>query len=142
MKYFKKIIIIVIFIVISIILLLIVNNKKNTKNETTEKTVSFDDMTNSMGSAFYARIEKVNNTNGISSLEVQGVKSLDSKIESFEGKCLVSINDNTKLYRNDTEIQISDLKSGQIVLISYSGWMSMSDPAQVNEVNKITVIEE
>ena len=112
------------------------------KESVNEKTTSYDDMANSMGSSFYAKIEKVNNTNGISSLEVQEVKSLDSKIESFEGKCLVSIDDNTKLYRNDTEIQISDLKTGQIILISYSGWMSMSDPAKVNEVNKITVIEE
>lgn len=112
------------------------------KENANEKTSTFDDMANSMGSSFYAKIEKINNTDGISTLEVQGVKSLDSKTESFEGKCLVSINDNTKLYRNDTEIQISDLKSGQILLISYSGWMSMSNPAQVNEVNKITVIEE
>lgn len=87
---------------------------------------------------FDARIEKVSQYNGITSVLVEG---LDNNI-NFKGKFHFSIDKDTKLLKGNSKIGISDIKVGQKISITATGGIMETYPAGLSKVTKVVVIDD
>ena len=88
---------------------------------------------------FNAKIKEIREYNGVTSILIEG---LDTNDINHKGEFDFSIDNNTELLWNNTEIELSDLKEGQNVSITSTGAVLESYPAQLTEVTKIIVLED
>ena len=94
---------------------------------------------NTIGDVFNAKIKEIREYNGVTSILIEG---LDTNDINHKGEFDFSIDDNTELLWNNTEIELSDLKEGQNVSITSTGAVLESYPAQLTEVTKIIVLDD
>ncbi len=88
---------------------------------------------------FNAKIKEIREYNGVTSILIEG---LDTNDINHKGEFDFSIDNNTELLWNNTEIELSDLKEGQNVSITSTGAVLESYPAQLTEVTKIIVLDD
>lgn len=88
---------------------------------------------------FSAKIKEIREYNGVTSILIEG---LDTNDINHKGEFDFSIDNNTELLWNNTEIELSDLKEGQNVSITSTGAVLESYPAQLTEVTKIIVLDD
>ena len=88
---------------------------------------------------FNAKIKEIREHNGITTILIEGLETNDI---NHRGDFDFSIGNDTELLWNNTKIEISDLKEGQTVLITSTGEVLESYPAQLTEVTKIIVLED
>ncbi|MCD7771385.1 MAG: YgdI/YgdR family lipoprotein [Oscillospiraceae bacterium] len=81
------------------------------------------------GASFYALVVSV----GSNSLNVCGLNTTVNG-SSQSGLFTVSLRENAKILKGDTEISLSDLTAGDIVFILYSGEVMDTYPAQISDV--------
>ena len=92
-----------------------------------------------IGDVFNAKIKEIRENNGITTILIEGLETNDiNHRRDFD----FSIDNDTELLWNNTEIEISDLNEGQIVSITSTGEVLESYPAQLTEVTKIIVLED
>lgn len=84
---------------------------------------------------FYASVENI----GDNSLIVSG---LDINDINSRGKFQLTLTGHTLMEWNNTPIELSDLKPGSRISVSYTGEVAESDPAQIKEVTKIKLLED
>lgn len=92
-----------------------------------------------IGDVFNAKIKEIREYNEITTILIEGLETNDI---NHRGKFDFSIDDDTELLWNNTKIELSDLKKGQIVSITSTGEVLESYPAQLTEVTKIIVLED
>ena len=92
-----------------------------------------------MGDVFYAKIKKIREYNGITTILIEGLESNDI---NHKGEFDFSIDNDTELLWNNTKIELSDLKEGQNVSITSTGEVLESYPAKLTNVTKIIVLED
>ena len=92
-----------------------------------------------IGDVFNAKIKEIREYNGVTSILIEG---LDTNDINHKGEFDFSIDNNTELLWNNTEIELSDLKEGQNVSITSTGAVLESYPAQLTEVTKIIVLDD
>ena len=96
---------------------------------------------------FNAKIKKINEHNGITTILIKGFESNDI---NYRGEFEFSIDDDTKLLciepncikSSYTEIDLPKLKEGQNVSITSIGEVLESYPIQLTKVTKVVVLEE
>ena len=91
-----------------------------------------------IGDVFNAKIKEIREYNGVTSILIEG---LDTNDINYKGEFDFSIDNDTELLWNNTEIELSDLKEGQNVSITSTGAVLESYPAQLTEVTKIIVLD-
>lgn len=84
---------------------------------------------------FYAAIESISDN----CLIVQG---LDVNDINGRGYFKFTIDEDTILEWHNTEIEISDLHAGDTISITYSGAVAESDPAGIENILKIILLED
>ncbi len=84
------------------------------------------------GASFYALVVSV----GSNSLNVCGLNTTVNG-SSQSGLFTVSLIENAKILKGDTEISLSDLTAGDIVFILYSGEVMETYPAQISDVSNV-----
>lgn len=87
------------------------------------------------GTTFYATIkEKRNNTLLVKGLEINDI--------NYREEYTFDIKSETKLVWNNMSINISDLKVGDNISITYIGTRQMSSPATINDVVEIKLLKD
>lgn len=87
------------------------------------------------GQTFYATIAEINGD----SFLVQGLEVNDI---NYRGRFHFVVNDSTKLEWRGTEILKSDLKVGSRISVTFVGPIKETDPAGIEEVRKIQLLED
>ena len=88
---------------------------------------------------FYAMIEEISEYNGNYSLLVKGLEVNDI---NGRGEFSITVKDTTKLIWRGTKINITDLKVGQNISITYDGMVLTSYPGQIPNVLKIKLLND
>ena len=88
---------------------------------------------------FYAMIEEISEYKGNYSLLVKGLEVNDI---NGRGEFSITIKDTTKLIWRGTKIDITDLKVGQNISITYDGMVLTSYPGQISNVLKIKLLDD
>ena len=102
----------------------------NTITEESGTTKSYDEI-----EAFYATVEDVSDS-------IVSVKGLDINDINSRGDFEFEIRDKVEIiWRGEKKI-VSDLKKGQIILILYSGEILESDPACIENVLKVEILND
>ena len=102
----------------------------NTITEESGTTKSYDEI-----EAFYATVEDVSDN-------IVSVKGLDINDINSRGNFEFEIRDKVEIiWRGEKKI-VSDLKKGQIILILYSGEILESDPACIENVLKVEILND
>lgn len=91
------------------------------------------------GDVFYAKIKKISVYNGITNILVEGPEINDI---NHRGLFTFSIKDDTKILWRGTEIKLSDLKEGQNVSITSTGFVEETYPAGLTEVPRIILLDD
>lgn len=84
---------------------------------------------------FYAKIIAIEDRH----LSVSGLSVNDV---NYRGDFNLSVTDQTALEWRNTEIQLSDLRVGQTISITYQGEILESFPAVIQKVSKIQLLED
>ena len=87
------------------------------------------------GQTFYATIEDINED----SFFVQGLEVNDI---NYRGRFHFVVSESTKLEWRGTEISKSDLKVGARISVTFVGPIKETDPAGIEEVSKIQLLED
>ena len=84
---------------------------------------------------FYATVESING----SSFVVQGLEVNDI---NSRGQFTFTVEDTTALEWHNTEIQISDLQAGDTISVTYSGGVTETYPAGIENIIKIVLLDD
>lgn len=98
----------------------------------------FNKQFNNNDDEFYAKIKKISEYNGVTTVLVEGLETNDI---NYSGEFEFSIDDDTKLLWKETKVELSDLKEGQNVLITSAGEILERYPARLTRVIKVVVLE-
>ena len=107
--------------------------------ETYRKKYVEKDEQESYADVFYATIEKITQYNGKTVLLVKGLEVNDI---NHRGEYDFSIDEDTKLEWRYTEIDVSKLKVGQNISITFTGDVLESYPARLKKVTKVIVLSD
>lgn len=150
----KKLVIIYILIIIviacasflgGILLGANINNNENklseiiTENDTTQGSIDVSSQNYNSETTFYAKIEDIREYNGITSIRVHG---LDVNDINYRGEFDFSIKKETIITWRGENIDISDLKVGSNISITFDGHILESYPAQITNVKKIKLLDD
>ena len=102
----------------------------NTITEESGTTKSYDEI-----EAFYATVEDVSDS-------IVSVKGLDINDINSRGDFEFEIRDKVEIIWRGEKKMVSDLKKGQIILILYSGEILESDPACIDNVLKVEILND
>lgn len=130
-------IIILLLIIISLILYFVISNNFDIFSKSSPNNYSPIDLDNSNDTnlhKFYAKIEKIY-TSSITVVELQ------KNDINHRGEFSLGIDENVELKRKNDKINFSDLSLGQTVLITYTGGIKESYPAQLDRLVKIEVLD-
>ena len=94
--------------------------------------VDMSDYITDGGASFYALVVSVSSN----SLNVCGLNTTVNG-SSQSGLFTVSLRENAKILKGNTEISLSDLTAGDIVFILYSGEVMETYPAQISDVSDV-----
>ena len=84
---------------------------------------------------FYATVESINgNSFVVQGLEVNDINS--------RGQFMFTVEDTTALEWHNTEIQISDLQAGDTISVTYSGGVTETYPAGIENIIKIVLLDD
>jgi hypothetical protein len=84
---------------------------------------------------FYATVESINgNSFVVQGLEVNDINS--------RGQFTFTVEDTTALEWHNTEIQISDLQAGDTISVTYSGGVTETYPAGIENIIKIVLLDD
>lgn len=84
---------------------------------------------------FYATVESINgNSFVVQGLEVNDINS--------RGQFTFTVDDTTTLEWHNTEIQISDLQAGDTISVTYSGGVTETYPAGIENIIKIVLLDD
>jgi hypothetical protein len=84
---------------------------------------------------FYATVESINgNSFVVQGLEVNDINS--------RGQFTFTVEDTTALEWHNTEIQISDLQAGDTISVTYSGGITETYPAGIENIIKIVLLDD
>lgn len=84
---------------------------------------------------FYATVESINgNSFVVQGLEVNDINS--------RGQFTFIVDDTTALEWHNTEIQISDLQAGDTISVTYSGGVTETYPAGIENIIKIVLLDD
>ncbi len=84
---------------------------------------------------FYATVESINgNSFVVQGLEVNDINS--------RGQFTFTVDDTTALEWHNTEIQISDLQAGDTISVTYSGGVTETYPAGIENIIKIVLLDD
>lgn len=111
-----------------------------------EEELQKDDYNNIGNDVFNARIKEIRRYNGITTVLIKGFESNDI---NHRGEFNFSIDSDTKILWIDpksikssyTELNVSNLKEGQNVSITSTGYVLESYPAQLTKVTKVILLE-
>ena len=84
---------------------------------------------------FYAEIKEVNDTN----ILVEGLPINDY---NYRGDFSFQVQAETKLEWRGTELSTSELEVGDCVAITYTGWITETDPAGIDDVVRIQLLDD
>lgn len=84
---------------------------------------------------FLATIEKINEYNGKTIIFAKGLEENDI---NFKGNFIFEIKETTEIFLNNDIAEKKDLKTGQTILIEFTGEVLESSPAQI-DVTKIVI---
>lgn len=84
---------------------------------------------------FYARVLEIND----GALLVEGIPENDI---NFRGQFRFSIHEETELEWHYTEIEEDDLDAGDLISITFIGSVQESDPAGIQEVTKVQLLDD
>ena len=84
---------------------------------------------------FYATVESINgNSFVVQGLEVNDINS--------RGQFTFTVEDTTAFEWHNTEIQISDLQAGDTISVTYSGSVTETYPAGIENIIKIVLLDD
>lgn len=84
---------------------------------------------------FYATIENISGQEFL-------VKGLEVNDVNYRGEFRFSVDDGTDLIWHNTKISLSDFLVGDTVSISYSGNVAESDPAIIDNISKLILLND
>lgn len=89
--------------------------------------------------AFNAKIEKITEYDGITTVLIEG---LDTNDINHRGKFDFVVTEKTKLLWRGTKIELFDLKEGQTISITAAQEVLLRYPARLTRVTKVIVLDD
>ena len=84
---------------------------------------------------FYAEIKEINDTNIL-------VGGLPVNDYNYRGEFSFTVQGETKLEWRGTELSVSELEVGDCVAVTYTGWITETDPAGIDKVVRIQLLDD